>query len=616
MGVSIRIGIDLGTTNSCIAYHDGKRVQVLTLEGGNKTLPSCVMYDHGKVIVGRKAYENRYKTKQVIYSTKRDIGTDTVYHIDDGDSQFDVTPIEVSAEILKELKRQVENKFQSEFTGAVITVPAYFNDRQKRDTLQAGHLAGFKDVRLLAEPSAAALSYTKNVKNTERAVVYDLGGGTFDVSLIDIIPATQMAGGIFAQYTKGNSVATVQVIQIEGNNKLGGDDFDRAVYRDLCREVTKICREEHGVSKNFNFAKAVSAEQRERLILNIESSKKLYDGAGMMFMIPVTIKTGTEEFEVKYQLSGEIFKKCFMSIFEETIQRFDKVIQTSDRKPARIILIGGSTKFPILKQLIHEVYPDMDIYDAISPDYSVAIGAAIMAASDIANIAPINLFDVVPQNIGIGIEKITMGVQKSDVFKVVIPKNSQIPASYFTVVETEYPEQTEAMINIYEGDSIVASENAFLGNMVISDIKPGEKRTPIMVRLSVDINGLLELSATQNDIECKVKLVNVVKSNDRVKEDAADSLVSRKYSRYNKLLSRFTLTDDEKKILEEQERVFEVKHDFTTAYLEIIRKYQRISLDDTEAKRMSIVEEGEKGYTEMQDSLKIESGSAPFGIKR
>lgn len=597
MGVSLKIGIDLGTTNSCIAYFDGKRTQVLTLQDGRKTLPSCVMYDKGRVVVGRKAYENRFLTNQVVYSTKRDIGTNKVYQINDGLKEFTVTPVEVSAEILKELKGQIEKKFQSVFSSVVITVPAYFNDSQKKDTLRAGKLAGFEYVRLLAEPSAAALAYTGGVKKPERAVVYDLGGGTFDVSLIDILPADQMLSGIFEKFSAGmQKVATVQVLEIDGNNRLGGDDFDYNIFKELCKAVDKEAKEKYGISGGFSFARQVSAQQREKLLLDIESTKKMYKD-GTTFGIPVKCNTGAVAFDYHFTINESVLEKGFSPIFLETIQRFDRVISKSKCKPSKIILIGGSTKFQKLRDMLRDLYPDMNIYDTISPDFSVAIGAATMAASD-DNIAPIKLHDIVPQNIGIQIEQISMGVQRSDIFKVIIPKSAQIPASFSTSVETEFPEQTEAAINIYEGDSMIASENACLGSLVISGIVPSTKRTPIHVTLSVDINGLLQVSAKQNGILQTAELVNVIKSDNRITGETKD-LESKKQLRFMRLLEKFSLSAAEQKVVNAQVEYFADQHRFMPEFIEVVKKYQQINKAQIKKQQEAIFQEESPGSTHL-----------------
>ena len=245
------IGIDLGTTNSCVAVMEGGKPTVIANTEGIRTTPSIVAFTkNGERLVGepakRQAVTNADRT---ISSIKRHMGTD--YKVDIDGKKY--TPQEISAMILQKLKADAESYLGEKVTEAVITVPAYFNDAQRQATKDAGKIAGLEVKRIINEPTAAALAYGLDNEKEQKIMVYDLGGGTFDVSLIEI----------------GDGV--IEVLSTNGDTHLGGDDFDRAVYRDLCREVTKICRDEHGVSQNFNFAKAVSAEQRERLILNIES---------------------------------------------------------------------------------------------------------------------------------------------------------------------------------------------------------------------------------------------------------------------------------------------------------------------------------------------------------
>lgn len=615
MGKILKFGIDLGTTNSCIAYNDGKSTKVLQLKNGSRTLPSCVMYDKGEIIVGKKAYEQRFKTHQVIYSTKRDIGTDMIYDIDDGQSKFQVSPVEVSAEILKELKRQAEARFESTITDVYITVPAYFNDRQKKDTLAAGKLAGFNYIRLIAEPSAAAISYTDQVKKPEHVVVYDLGGGTFDVSLLNIYPAVKgSTGGMFGDLIQSASeVATVEVVSIEGNNRLGGDDLDLAILEIIGKTMTKVAKEHYGFYKSFKFLDAISPEYKEKLILWIESLKKQYDGDTLrQFAIPISYEFGTKKLEEVFTLDGAVFAAALKGVFDKTINCFSKVLDRSTQPLDKIILIGGSTKFPMLRTWLSDMYPNTKILYNVSPDYSVALGAAIMSAGD-DSVSPVKLFDVVPQNIGIKINRINVGVTQEDVFEPIIMKDASIPGEWSTTVSTESPEQTKASLEVYEGESMFASENAYLGRLVVEGITPKkDKPTAIFVTLKVDINGLLKIIARLDDRTEEIQLINVIRNSNGVE---VKNLSQKKYLRFQKLVDRFEeeLTAKDRVVLIKQSIRFEEDEGFNEDYLLLIERLQDLSMEGDARVRAATLAEGADLQKQAEEAERTADTYTPVG---
>lgn len=591
----LSFGIDLGTTNSCIAYSTGKSEQLITLKGGNKTLPSCVMYDKGNIIVGTKAYENRHLIKQVIYSTKRDIGTDVVYSIDDGLSKFEVTPIQVSAEILKELKKQAEDKFQSAIESVVITVPAYFNDRQKKDTLAAGKLAGFKTIRLLVEPSAAAIAYTKEAKELEHAIVYDLGGGTFDVSLIDIVPAKKnRASGMFADLGGGGAKSTpiVEVVTIEGNNRLGGDDVDISLLKLILKQASAMIKKSGDVNtKKFSFA-SMDTSYREKLLLWAESVKKSFTDQTRVFGVPINYTTTKGETkEVSVSIDHEMLFKAYEGVFSETLQSLTKVMNSTKREITKIILIGGSTKLYGLKQSLQELYPEIMIFSNISPDYSVALGAAKLSAAD-GDLTSIKLMDVVPQSIGVEVDKEDFGVITRGAIEVVIPKDSPIPCKFIKTASTETPEQKQIVISVCEGGTIYAAEAARLGELKIDGITPKEtKSTEVKIVMSVDINGVLKLVAEFDDRSEELELINIISSTDRdTQYPGGDTpALAKKYNRYMRMLESFHLPEEVSDIVEKQKADFHETGKLSEEFLAVVKTYQEYAIKEAAAAKEAII---------------------------
>lgn len=541
--MDITCGIDLGTTNSAIAVNNGKSTQVLTLPNGKKTVPSCVMYKDGKVIVGAEAYKQRYKTNQVVYSCKRSMGTDRVYTIKDGVSEFAVTPSEVSAEILKYLKKVVEDRYEQPVEDIVITVPAYFNDTQKRDTLVAGQMAGFNQIQLLQEPTSAALAYSLQTEEDESILVYDLGGGTFDLSLLKIVNNRSVDFAMLGISASGGD-QTIQIVDTAGDNLLGGDDFDLEIYKALCRQMNKIAREELGASSKFSFAKSISKEAREKLILHIESLKKMFANDARYASIPIKMKVGGLQFNHFFKVDPDVYMKALKPIYDRTIELMQGLLKANRVHPTKIVLVGGSTKFPLLREMLENDFPDITVYSHLNPDESVAMGAAILASRQ-TGFSKIKLYDVVPSTIGICVDKHDLGVVTADSFFPVIKKGTTIPCRNTVSISTEFPDQTEASLKVFEGSSILATENAFIGELYISDIEPKSTKTSIVFQLHVDLSGLVSAKATYDGKTKEVKLINVVRGSDRTKErecvDDSD-VVSKLSPAQEKRLSRWIKT--------------------------------------------------------------------------
>lgn len=547
--MKLSFGIDLGTTNSAIAVNNGKSTSTLTIPGGRKTMPSCVMYDHGKVIVGKEAYQQRYLTNQVVYSCKRHMGTNTVYQIDDGDRKFTVTPVEVSAEILKALKKVAEDRYEQSVDDVIVTVPAYFNDRQKRDTLKAAEMAGFKKVGLAQEPTSAALAYSLDSNLDEDILVYDLGGGTFDLSLLRVINNSAIDFELLGLASTGGD-KTIRVINTEGDNMLGGDDFDMRLFKELTKSMNKIAKANKGASNKFNFSQAISKEDKERLILSLETLKKMYSSESKFSSIPINMKADKLEFSEFFELNPMVYEKALKPIYDRTMLLLRNLISESGKNPDKIVLVGGSTKFPILREWLQRDFPDTMIYSNLNPDESVALGAAIIASRD-SSLTKINLTDIVPMSIGICADKHDMGNVIEDMFVPVIEKGSIIPCKNTVTISTEFPEQTEAKLDIYEGSSSVAKENTFIGQLYLNDIKPKTRgNTSIVFTLHVNLDGLVTAEASYDGKVKDVTLINVVRSSDRNKsQDGVTSVLTKnaekRLSRWIKVVENAELADDD-----------------------------------------------------------------------
>lgn len=625
MSYKLYFGIDLGTTNSVIAVHNGTKVEVMTLKEGHKTLPSCVMYDKGNIIVGTKAYAQRYKTEKVVYSCKRDMGTNKEYSINDGERKFKVTPVEVSSEILKELKRQAEEKYEIIIEDIVITVPAYFTNTQKQDTFKAGELAGFKNIRLAVEPSAAALAYTPSTKKVEKVIVYDLGGGTFDVSSANIIPANQDADiGIFSSQ-KGKSIASVEITGIDGNNKLGGDDVDNNIYKIICKKLTETFKKKYAQNKNFSFNREATPEERERILLECERLKKLYSETVAGATIPVTIilKDGTEVRESASLTSADL-AEAFFPIFERTMKCFSNLLNNSSGEFDRIVLIGGSTKFFMFKRALSEMYPNVEIYDSISPDFSVAIGAATIAAAD-NSLTPINLDDVVSQNIGIRVTRRDMGVDTDDVFEPLIFKNSVLPAKGYKGVKTARNDQTTVSLDVFEGSNGFVEDNAYIGSIFIDDIVPKAEDvlTNIFVSLNIDRNGLLKITAKYDGLTKNLELKNLNCSSTHTgatdltpEEKEQQEINQKKYNRFMKLFSEVDLTGTAEMKAEQTVLIEEIKglgsiewikSPRVPEFLELVKELQMSHKVMIQAKKDEFIAQSEEHEEEYTEAMKTSS---------
>ncbi len=460
------VGIDLGTTNSVIAWmkEDGT-VEVIPNAEGSRITPSVVAFDkNGQILVGEPAKRQIIlNPERTIKSIKRKMGTDYKVKIDDKE----YTPQEISAFILKKLKKDAESYLGGEVKKAVITCPAYFNDAQRQATKEAGMIAGFEVLRIINEPTAAALAYGLDKKNEEKVLVYDLGGGTFDVSILEI----------------GDGV--IQVIATSGNNHLGGDDFDQRLIDYMAEEFKK----QHGIDLRED-RQALQRLRDAAEKAKIELSTKLETEVSLPF-IAVT-ESGPLHLEMR--ITRALFESLTKDLVEMTRGPIERALSDAKLTPQdidEIILVGGMTRVPMIQRFIKEIF-GKEPNKGVNPDEAVAIGAAIQAAiiagTEGAKDKDVVLVDVTPLTLGIEV--------KGGLFEPIIPRNTTIPVKKSKIFTTVEDYQTEVEIRVYQGERPIARDNIFLGSFKLVGIPPAPRGVPqIEVTFDIDSDGIVHVSA-------------------------------------------------------------------------------------------------------------------------
>ncbi|MFS0554586.1 molecular chaperone DnaK [Brevibacillus fortis] len=454
------IGIDLGTTNSCVAVMEGGEPVVIANAEGNRTTPSVVAFKNGERIVGeaakRQAITNPDNT---VISIKRHMGTAHKETLE-GNAY---SPEQISAMILQKLKADAESYLGQPVTQAVITVPAYFNDSQRQATKDAGKIAGLEVLRIVNEPTAAALAYGMEKTEDQTVLVFDLGGGTFDVSILEL------SDGFF------------EVKATSGDNKLGGDDFDDVVMNYLVSEFKK----EHGI----DLSKDRMAQQR----LKDAAEKAKKDLSGVLtttISLPFITADATGPKHLEMNLTRAKFEEISADLVERTMGPTRQALKDAGLTPSeldRVILVGGSTRIPAVQEAIKK-FTGKEPHKGVNPDEVVALGAAVQAGVLTGDVKDVVLLDVTPLSLGIE----TLG----GVFTKLIDRNTTIPTSKSQVFSTAADNQTSVEIHVLQGERQMANDNKSLGRFNLSDIPPAPRGIPqIEVSFDIDANGIVNVRA-------------------------------------------------------------------------------------------------------------------------
>lgn len=477
------IGIDLGTTNSCVAFMEGGQAKVIPNAEGGRTTPSIVANKAGDTLVGTTAKRQAVMNPaQTIFSAKRFIGrkfsevTEELKTVPfkvvagpHGECLIEfngknVRPEEIGAKVLAKLKEDAEKFLGTPVTEAVITVPAYFNDDQRQATINAGKIAGLDVKRIVNEPTAAALAYGENKKHDQKIAVYDFGGGTFDISILEI-----------------SSEGTFEVLATNGDTHLGGDDFDQTVFEWIIAEFKR--------DQGVDLTKDPMAVQRIRDEAE-KAKKELSSVSETDINLPYITVDASGPKNLFMKLTRAKFEELIHDLVERSVEPCKKVLKDSGLQPSQIdevVLVGGSTRVPLVQKKVEELFGKKP-NASVNPDEAVAIGAAIQAGIIQGDVTDVLLLDVTPLSLGIE----TLG----GVMTRMIERNTTIPSSKSQVYSTAADSQDSVEIHVLQGEGELVARNKSLGRFVLSGIAPAPRGTPqIEVTFDIDASGVLHVTA-------------------------------------------------------------------------------------------------------------------------